>query len=174
MHLLGLIDEVLTFSRLEAGREVVRVEPVHVWRLLDDAALIAEPLAAEKGLAFRVEHPATDAVLETDPMKALQILLNLLSNAVKFTERGEVALAARYEDGAAVVEVRDTGVGIAPEHQERIFEPFWQVEQTHRRTAGGTGLGLSVSRRLARLMGGDVTVESTPGEGSTFRVRLPM
>jgi signal transduction histidine kinase len=102
-----------------------------------------------------------------------QILLNLLSNAVKFTDQGEVTLSARREHDDLVFEVRDTGIGIAVEHMERIFDPFWQVDQSATRRVGGTGLGLSVTRRLARALGGDVEVRSEVGRGSSFVVRLP-
>jgi signal transduction histidine kinase len=110
--------------------------------------------------------------IHTDPGKLRQILINLLSNAVKFTERGTVGVAVQREPGGARVRVSDTGIGIASDHLERIFDPFWQVEQSHRRQTGGTGLGLSVTRHLARLLGGDVEVESRLGEGSTFTVYL--
>jgi signal transduction histidine kinase len=173
-HLLGLIDEVLTFSRIEAAREMPRLERVDAGDVVRRAAEMIEPLAAEKSLALTVTAPPAPLVLHTDASKLRQILVNLLSNAVKFTERGEIALALRADGTHAVFEVRDTGVGIAPEHLERIFDPFWQVERQPTRKAGGTGLGLSVTRRLADLLGGDVTVESTPGAGSTFRVRLPL
>ena len=172
-HLLTLIDEVLTFSRLEAGRETVVTEPVDVARALDEAATLVQPLAASKGLTFRVEGPAQPLIVATDAGKLRQILVNLLSNAVKFTERGEVVLSARVDGPLLCVEVRDTGIGIAPAHLERIFEPFWQVEAAVSRRAPGTGLGLSVSRRLARLLGGELEVESAPGQGSRFCVRLP-
>jgi signal transduction histidine kinase len=103
-----------------------------------------------------------------------QILLNLLSNAVKFTERGHVALTLTERDGGIVVVVEDSGIGISKENADRVFEPFWQVQQSATRQVGGTGLGLSVARRLARLLGGDLALESTPGEGSRFTVMLPL
>jgi signal transduction histidine kinase len=104
-----------------------------------------------------------------------QILVNIAANGIKFTERGEITLSARIVEGDAVeFEVRDTGIGIAPEDLERIFDPFWQVEQAATRKVGGTGLGLSVSQRLAHLLGGGVTVQSEEGKGSRFVLRLPL
>ena len=114
-----------------------------------------------------------DGRLFTDAGKVRQILLNLLSNAVKFADQGEIGVRARVNDGSAEISITDTGIGIAAENLERIFEPFWQVEQSSTRRAGGTGLGLSVSRSLARLLGGEVTVGSKFGEGSTFTVTIP-
>lgn len=174
LHLLQLIDEILSFSRMEAGREKVRLETVDLGALVDDAAALIRPVALDRGLGFRVEGLAEPCLARTDPPKVRQILLNLLSNAVKFTERGEVVLSVAVEGPWAVFGVRDTGIGIPPEHQERIFEAFWQVEQSASRRASGTGLGLSVTRRLCRMLGGEVSVESVPGQGSTFTVRVPL
>ena len=173
-HLLHLIEEVLTFSRIEAGEERISLEGVDLVALAREVAEIAEALAQEKGLRLDVELPSGPVPIETDPGKLRQILLNLLSNAVKFTEHGAVVLAARVVDGVAELQVRDSGLGIASKDLERIFEPFWQVEQAKTRRRGGTGLGLSVSRRLARLLGGDLVAESVLGAGSTFTVRLPL
>lgn len=173
-HLLELIEEILTFSRLEAGREVVELEAADVHRLLEEVTAIAEPLAGQKGLRFHAEPPAAPIVMQTDLRKVRQILLNLVGNAVKFTEKGEIDIATRLEGDTIVFEVRDTGLGIPPEHLEQIFEPFWQVEREPSRRIAGAGLGLSVTRRLARLLGGDVAVVSEPGRGSTFTVRLPL
>ena len=172
-HLLGLIDELLTFSRFEAGRETAQCEIVDVPGILDEAYSIAWPLAKARNLGLTVTRPDGSGKMVTDRSKLRQILVNLLSNAIKFTDRGDIALAARVDGDAMCFEVRDTGIGIADVDLERIFDPFWQVEQTHSRRAGGTGLGLSVTRALARLLGGDVVVESTPGVGSRFEVRLP-
>ncbi|MFN2563981.1 MAG: sensor histidine kinase [Gemmatimonadaceae bacterium] len=174
-HLLELIDEVLTLSRLEAGREVVSRRDVAVADVLDQAAAMIEPMAHARRLRLDVRRPSPTLTIETDAGKLRQILLNLLTNAVKFTDEGSVVLSAEEEDGDSAVAFRvtDTGIGIAREHQDRIFESFWQIEQTTTRRVGGAGLGLNVARQLARLLGGDVTVESAPGEGSTFTVRLP-
>ncbi len=173
-HLLRLIEEILTFSRIEASREEMHPAPADAAAIAQEAAALVEPLALERGLAFRVEAPETGPALVTDAGRAQQVLVNLLGNAVKFTDRGEVVLRVGEEPGAVAFAVRDTGVGIAPEQQERIFDPFWQVDQSISRSAGGTGLGLSVARQLARLLGGDVAVESAPGDGSTFTLRLPL
>jgi signal transduction histidine kinase len=172
-HLLGLIEEILTYTRVEAGREHVERAPTDLKRLLDEAAAIAEPLAADKGVDFRVDSPPNALVVTTDARKVRQILLNLVGNAVKFTEKGSVTIGLRAGDGVATFRVADTGEGIAPEHMEDIFEPFFQVETRHSRRVSGTGLGLSVSRRLARLLDGELVAESKPGEGSTFELRLP-
>lgn len=172
-HLRELIDEILSFSRTEAGTEEVAVERVDLREVLRDVVAGAESQAREKGLEFAPDLPREETPVKTDPAKLRQIVRNLLSNGVKFTERGRVELFVRHEDDHIVVRVHDTGIGIPPELRERIFEPFWQVEQGSTRSAGGTGLGLSVSRRLARLLGGDITVESEPGVGSTFTVKIP-
>lgn len=173
-HLLGLIEQILIYARLEVGREQVHVEKAPIARVLREAAELIEPVAAEKGLTFSLTEPGLTAVIETDITKLRQILLNLLSNAVKFTETGRIELAACVSDRDVDFTVRDTGVGIAPEHQQRVFDSFWQVDQSATRNAGGTGIGLSVSRKLARLLGGDLTLRSTPEEGTTFTLKLPL
>lgn len=173
-HLLSLIDEILTFTRIDAGREEVTIERASLATLLEPAAEIVEPLARARGLHIEVMLPPQSIVVETDPMKVRQMLVNLLSNAVKFTDRGRIILSGDQAGDQLVITVQDTGIGINPDHLERIFEPFWQVEQKATRRAGGTGLGLTVTRRLALLLGGDVTVKSEPGEGTTFTICLPL
>jgi signal transduction histidine kinase len=172
-HLLSLIDEVLTLSRVEAGKESIHADTVDVAVVLDEAVSIIEPLANQKHLEFVVIGPTSPITFNTDGGKLRQAILNLLSNAVKFTGRGSITLRASAVGDDVQFEVRDTGIGIAPEHLERVFEPFWQVEASTTRTASGTGLGLAVTRRLILLLGGTVTVQSAVGEGSTFTIRLP-
>ena len=172
-HLFQLIEEILTFARLEAAREVVTPERIELVPFLRECATLIEPVARDKGLDFRLELLVEGVVLRTDPRKLRQILLNLLSNAVKFTDHGSVLLRAELEAGAPVFRISDTGVGIAPEHAALIFEPFWQAEQPTTRRAGGAGLGLAVARRLGRMLGGDVELETETGRGTTFTVRLP-
>jgi signal transduction histidine kinase len=173
-HLLELVNDILTFSRLEAGREEVHPEPVDYVDLVREVAALAEPLADRKHLSLRVEAPEHPCPGETDARKVRQILLNLLSNATKFTDQGGVRLEAEESEDRIIFRVRDTGIGIPRERLAQIWEPFWQVEQSQTRTADGTGLGLSVVRRLTNLLGGRVDVASTPGEGSAFTVSLPL
>jgi signal transduction histidine kinase len=173
-HLLGLIDEILTFARVDIGRERVRWESMSVNHTLGDAAALVEPMAAAKDIKFVVELLEEDQAIQTDGTKLRQMLVNLLSNGIKFTEKGEVRVSCAVSHSELEVRIADTGVGIAAENIEDVFEPFWQAEQMATRRTGGTGLGLSVTRKLARLLGGDVTVTSRIGEGTTFVLRLPM
>lgn len=171
-HLLSLIDEVLTFSRVDAGKEVVRTDKVELKPLVAQSLSMVAPVAAEKGLEIR--DRSENATLVTDEGKLRQILLNLLSNAIKFSDGGEITVSSQIQGDSVSISIADRGIGIAPENLERIFDPFWQVEQRSTRRVGGTGLGLSVSRNLARLLGGDVSVESQAERGSTFTVTLPV
>lgn len=173
-HLLHLIDQILSYSRVDAGREVVAAEDVDANEIAHDAATLVEPLARERSLPLEVVGTGYPLPMSTDSGKVRQILVNLLSNAVKFTPAGRVTLIVQHDGPVVRYIVRDTGIGIAPEHRDQIFEAFWQVEQPSTRRVGGTGLGLSVTRRLARLLGGDVTVSSKVGEGSAFTVSLPL
>ena len=173
-HLLGLIDEILTFARVDIGRERVRWESMSVNHTLTDAAALVQPMAADKNLKFVVELLDEDQSIQTDSTKLRQMLVNLLSNGIKFTDKGEVRVGCAVNSATLEIRIADTGVGIAAENIEDVFEPFWQAEQTATRKTGGTGLGLSVTRKLARLLGGDVTVASRMGAGSTFLLTLPM
>jgi len=172
-HLLSLIDEILTFTRLDAGRERVVEETVDLGEAMREALEIVEPLAEAKKLDLVVSWPGTDVMIQSDSTKLRQIMVNLLSNAVKFTQAGSVSFGGNVIGDEVRIAVGDTGIGIHADHLNRIFDPFWQVEQTATRRAPGTGLGLTVTQRLANLMGGDVTVTSREGEGTTFTVTLP-
>jgi PAS domain S-box-containing protein len=170
--LLRSIEEILTFSRMEADLERFRWESVDIGEMVREVAASARPLVEEKGLRFRWAAPDRPAQIRTDPAKARHILLDLLANAVKFTHSGEVLMEAEVRNGTAVFRISDTGIGIAPEYRDKIFEPFFQVEESLTREKGGTGIGLSVAQRLAHHLGGEITVESTLGKGSTFTVTL--
>ena len=173
-HLLGLINEVLNYAKLETG--VVRYETadVAVREALSDAEALVAPQASARGLALEVEPCPEWLTVRADPDKLRQILANLLSNAVKFTEPGgRVGVRCRTQGGAVLFRVSDTGIGIAADKLESIFEPFVQVRSELTRTAEGTGLGLAISRDLARGMDGDLTAESVVGRGSTFTLSLP-
>ena len=174
LHLLSLIEQILVYSRMESGKERSQPESVDVLQFVRETAQLMEPLAAEKGLGFTMRLPPGPLVAQTDPGKLRQIVINLLANAVKFTERGEVRVRVTAEDGTFCIEVADTGIGIAPQHLERIFDPFWQVQQQKTRREGGTGLGLAVTKRLVKLLGGEIRVESEAGTGTTFSVQIPL
>ena len=171
--LLHLVEEVLSFSRVEAGKEDIRISPVELGPLLRDCVAMIEPLASEKGLDLVIELPPTPLKAISDERKIRQILTNLLSNAVKFTESGSIEVAALSNRGEVEIHVRDTGIGIAADNLERIFDPFWQVEQSATRRFGGTGLGLGVARKLAKLLEGRLEVRSEVGVGSVFTLVLP-
>jgi CheY-like chemotaxis protein/CHASE3 domain sensor protein len=173
--LLHLINDILDISKVEAGKLELAPEQVPVRRVVDAMARTFEPQARQKELAFEVTvAPDVPATIRTDRQRLEQVLKNLLSNAVKFTERGSVALTVRATaEGWIQFVVADSGIGIAPEQHERIFEAFHQADGTTSRRFGGTGLGLSISRDLTRLLGGTLAVESSTGAGSTFTLSLP-
>jgi signal transduction histidine kinase/DNA-binding response OmpR family regulator len=172
--LLMLINDILDLSKIEARKIDVVRSAVDIAELVARLAETFEPLAEQKQIFFRIiRHHETPATIDTDAQRLAQILKNLLSNALKFTERGEVALEITPRGDSIEFAVRDTGIGIAAEHQQIIFEPFRQADGTTNRKFGGTGLGLSISRELARLLGGQIALDSEPGSGSTFRLTLP-
>jgi len=176
-HLLELINAVLDLSKIEAGRMELYLETFDVGGLLRDIAAVIQPLAAKNANRLEVRCPDETGTMRADLTKVRQALFNLLSNACKFTEGGIISLAVAREasDGRdwLVFSVSDTGIGMAPEQLSRLFEAFSQADAATTRKYGGTGLGLALSRRLCRMMGGDVTVESEAGRGSTFTIRLP-
>jgi adenylate cyclase len=175
-HLLGLINEVLDLSKIEAGKLELHSESINLARLIDEVVGTAGQLGEKNKNRLVVEAQENLGPLTTDPMRLKQILLNLLSNACKFTKEGEVALRVRHVvAGRDWIElaVADTGIGLTTEQQAKLFQDFTQADSLTARRYGGTGLGLALSRKLARMMGGDVTVSSQPGKGSVFTVRLP-
>lgn len=174
-ELSQIVDDLLDLGRAEAGKLVVRREQVDLQELFATLRAMFRPLAVRPGVALWIEDPAGVPVLQTDPGKISQILRNLVSNALKFTESGEVRVtAAQTGPETFELQVRDTGIGIAPEDQEKIFEEYGQVESRLQRSVKGTGLGLALTRRIATLLGGRISVESAPGAGTTFRVSLPL
>ena len=174
-HLLGLINDVLSLSKIEAGRVTLEIAPFDLRTMLRDIHDLVRLRAEEKGLrlTFDLDDAGLPKIVTGDEGRLRQILINLLSNALKFTERGEVTLRARWNDGRARFDVKDTGAGIRAEDLPRLFEPFVQTE-SGQRAHEGTGLGLALSRDLARLMNGDITVVSDWGKGSTFRVEVDL
>jgi len=175
-HLLGLINQVLDLSKIEAGKLELSPETVNLAPLLEDVIGTTRQLADQNKNRLILDVQANLGQLTVDPMRLRQILLNILSNACKFTKQGEVQLRVKkVVDGGNWIEiaVADTGIGMTPEQQTKLFEEFTQADSSTSRQYGGTGLGLAITRKLARLMGGDVTVTSELGKGSIFTVRLP-
>jgi signal transduction histidine kinase len=175
-HLLGLINQVLDLSKIEAGKLEFNLQTVQLAPLIKEVIGTAGQLAEQNKNRLVVDAQENLGALTVDPMRLRQILLNLLSNACKFTKAGEVKLAARkVSNGSSFVEfaVSDTGIGMTAEQQAKLFEEFSQADRTTAQHFGGTGLGLAITRKLARMMGGNVTVTSEPGKGSVFTVRLP-
>jgi len=172
-HLLELVNDVLDLSKIEAGKIDLRLQPVEFPMLIEDLFVTVRPLADEHGSELNLDHRAGEPIkIISDPRRVRQILLNLLSNAIKFGKGKPIqVICDRYEDDGVVIDVIDQGEGISREDQERIFQEFVQLGKTQ--LQDGTGLGLPISRRLAGLLRGSLTVESTTGEGSTFRLQLP-
>jgi signal transduction histidine kinase/CheY-like chemotaxis protein len=174
-HLLGIINDILNLSKIEAGQLEVERIPVPLFALLDEVAALAYLQAEAKGVYFRVEpvFPLPEAV-QSDPIRIKQILLNIISNAIKFTEQGGVILRVRHDSSAArlVLEVIDTGIGISAEQLARLFQAFAQADASTTRRFGGTGLGLALSKQLAEILGGGISVDSRPGQGSCFTITL--
>jgi PAS domain S-box-containing protein len=173
-HLLSLINDILNFARLEAGRVEFNVSDVPVRELLADVDALVTPQMAAKGLRYQTDTCSEQLAVRGDREKIQQVLLNLMTNAIKFTDVGSITIACRSDGPTVRIRVSDTGRGIAPEKLASIFQPFVQIDrQLTSESQQGVGLGLAISRDLARGMGGDLTVESTLGEGSTFTLALP-
>jgi len=172
--LLGIINDILDFSKIESGKLRLESIPVDLGKVIREVLALMEERAAAKGLAlcFRRGKSLPDACL-SDPLRIGQILINLLSNAIKFTDHGEVSLSVSHEDGQLVFKVQDSGIGMSGEELAKVFAPFEQADNSTTRKFGGTGLGLTITRRIVELMGGEMAVRSQPGEGSCFEVRLP-
>jgi signal transduction histidine kinase len=177
-HLISLIEDLLGYARVEAGEEVVHPELIDLATVVEESLVMVRPLADAKGIRIRVDAPATPISLTT-PRKLRQILVNLVANAVKFTTVGEVVVGLSLTGVgikvSVVIEISDTGIGIIEDQCDRVFDPFWRADPSVKHDEGSSGLGLSVARQLARLLGGDVTIGKTlPGFGSTFVVSLPL
>ena len=172
-HLAVVIDEILTFSNLEAGRETARFDWVDVPLLIRSVRAIVEPQARQRGIAFRCDVPDGLRMI-SDPDKVRQILVNLVGNAIKFTDVGHVSVTVRRAEDRVMFEVEDTGIGIRPSDRARLFQAFSQLDSGLTRRYGGTGLGLFISQRLAKLLGGCIEVRSEYGKGSTFTLSLPV
>ncbi len=175
-HLLAIINDILDLSRVEAGKIQLSPSEVDLGSFLAELSASVRPMAERKSLGFAVELEGEVPRVRTDEKRLRQVLLNLLSNAVKFTDDGSITLRAAWVPGSGTVclEVIDTGIGIDEEKLETIFEAFTQVDQSATRQHGGAGLGLAISRRFIRVMGGELTVSSQVGKGTTFRVELPL
>ncbi len=172
-HLLALINDILDLSKIEAGKMDLYLEDFQIAEMAAEVAATVEPLITKKSNVLRVQCPPEIGAMRADLTKVRQSLFNLLSNAAKFTEGGEITLDVRRDGGDVLFAVRDTGIGMTGEQMAGLFEAFSQADASTTRKYGGTGLGLAITRRFCRLMGGDCTVQSTPGEGSEFTLRLP-
>ncbi len=172
-HLLSLINDLLDLAKVESGKLELCPEPIDLRALAEEICETLRPLADRKSLPLRIKAPKKPVVLSADRRALHQILLNLSNNAIKFTEQGVVRLEIVRRDREVAVKVVDTGVGIKAEDMPKLFQAFEQVNGSAARRREGTGLGLHFSRKLAEALGGDIDVESTPGKGSTFTVRIP-
>jgi PAS domain S-box-containing protein len=172
-HLLSLINDILDLSKIEAGKMGLFLEDFNIQAVVNDVAATMQTLIAKKNNGLTVHCPSDIGTMHADLTKVRQTLFNLLSNAAKFTENGEITLDVRRDDNGLEFTVRDTGIGMTAAQMAGLFEAFSQADDSTTRTYGGTGLGLAITRHFCRMMGGDATVVSTPGEGSSFTVRLP-
>jgi signal transduction histidine kinase len=173
-HLLGLINDVLDLSKIEAGQLTLTLDDYAVAQVVQSVVVGTESLARAKGVSLLATAVDGLPMGYGDERRITQVLLNLVGNALKFTDKGSVVISARALNGSFEIDVRDTGPGIAPDQRERIFEEFQQGDDSSTRKKGGTGLGLAISKRIVEMHGGTIGVESELGNGSTFRVILPV
>jgi signal transduction histidine kinase len=173
-HLLELINDVLDLAKIESGQLSLSLSDYSLKQIVDGVINAVEPLAIEKHLAFKSEVPAQLPLGHGDERRIAQVLLNLVGNAIKFTDAGEVAIKASAQNGSFTIAVCDSGPGISPSDQTRIFDEFQQADNSSTRTKGGTGLGLSIAKRIIEMHQGRIWVESAPGQGSTFFFTLPV
>ena len=173
-HLLGLINDVLDLSKIEAGQLSLTLDDYAVGQVVQTVRSSTESLAKAKGLVLTANVQDGLPIGRGDERRLTQVLLNLVGNAIKFTDKGSVEINARMIDGCFEIEVKDTGPGIAAEDQSKIFEEFQQVDNSSTRQKGGTGLGLAISKRIVEMHGGRIEVQSVLGEGSTFRITIPV
>jgi two-component system, OmpR family, phosphate regulon sensor histidine kinase PhoR len=173
LRMQRLVDDLLDLSRIESGGWRPTVAPIDVTTLVGEALEGVAGAAAARGIALRTELAPDATTLRGDPLAVRQVLGNLVQNAVRYTERGSVTVVTRRAGDSIEIAVRDTGIGIPPEHLPRIFERFYRVDAGRSRTVGGTGLGLAIVRHLVEAHGGSVAAESAPGEGTTITARFP-
>jgi signal transduction histidine kinase len=173
-HLLGLINDVLDLSKIEAGQLVLELSDYSVQDIAQTVRSTLEPLAADKKLAFKVEVAAELPPGRGDGRRLTQVLINLVGNAIKFTDAGEVAIRAEANNGSFYVSVHDTGPGISAADQTKLFQEFQQADNAITKKKGGTGLGLAISKRIIEMHGGRIWVESQLGQGATFAFTLPV
>jgi two-component system phosphate regulon sensor histidine kinase PhoR len=173
-RLVNLVQDLLTLSELEERGTELQLEDVDLGEIAGQMLRLFEKRARDKGIALKLSATGAISILRADRFKLEQVFINLLDNAVKYTDKGEVELALSREDGKSIIKVRDTGQGIAPEHLPRLFERFYVVDKGRSRQLGGTGLGLSIVKHIVLLHSGEISVESTPGVGTTFTVALPV
>jgi signal transduction histidine kinase len=173
-HLLGLINDVLDLSKIEAGQLTLSLSEYSIAELVPNVYVAVEPLASQKNLTLTTDVPKGLPIGYGDERRLAQVLLNLVGNAIKFTETGEVAITASQTNGSFNVAVRDSGPGIDPANQAKIFEEFQQVDNTSTRQKGGSGLGLAISKRIIEMHGGRIIVDSALGKGATFTIKLPV
>jgi signal transduction histidine kinase len=176
-HLLALINDILDLSKIEAGRMELQIETFPLAPLIADVVKTIEPLAAKNANQVAMNCDGKIGAVQADQMRLRQALLNLMSNANKFTERGTITVDARQEEengqDYVAIAIADTGIGMTTEQMVKLFQEFSQADASTTRKYGGTGLGLAISKRFCQMMGGDITVKSQPGKGSTFTIRLP-